>query len=154
MRTKSISVRSNGRKKKIGKLVNKKYLTPAAFSYMIAKVMHMEQVLQQTLLYDFYGELLTEHQRSVYEDVVLNDISYSEAAQDLGVSRQGVHELIKRCNKILEGYESKLHLVERFLCIRQKVEQIQELAGQCGEIDKETLAREVSEISGSILEEL
>ncbi|MDO4297283.1 MAG: DNA-binding protein [Lachnospiraceae bacterium] len=114
----------------------------------------MEQVLQQTLLYDFYGELLTEHQRSVYEDVVLNDISYSEAAQDLGVSRQGVHELIKRCNKILEGYESKLHLVERFLCIRQKVEQIQELAGQYGEIDKETLAREVSEISGSILEEL
>ena len=41
----------------------------------------MEEFLQQTLLYDFYGELLTEHQRKVYEEVVLNDLSYSEAAE-------------------------------------------------------------------------
>ena len=71
----------------------------------------MEEFLQQTLLYDFYGELLTEHQRKVYEEVVLNDLSYSEAAEMFGVSRQGVHELVKRCNKILSEYESKLHLV-------------------------------------------
>lgn len=129
-------------------------MTATRFSYMIAKVMHMDQVLQKTLLFDFYGELLTEHQRKVYEEVVLNDISCSEAAEDLGVSRQGVHELVKRCNRILEGYEEKLHLVERFLCIRQKVEQIQMLTDQCGEMDQETLAREVREISGSILEEL
>lgn len=114
----------------------------------------MNQVLQKTLLYDFYGELLTEHQRNVYEEVVLNDISCSEAAEDLGVSRQGIHELVKRCNKILEDYESKLHLVERFLRIRQKVEEIQMLADQCGGMDKETLANQVREISGSILEEL
>ena len=65
----------------------------------------MEEFLQQTLLYDFYGELLTEHQRKVYEEVVLNDLSYSEAAEMFGVSRQGVHELVKRCNKILSEYE-------------------------------------------------
>lgn len=40
---------------------------------MITKVIAMEKILEQTLLYDFYGELLTEHQRQVYEDVVLND---------------------------------------------------------------------------------
>lgn len=40
----------------------------------------MEKILEQTLLYDFYGELLTEHQRQVYEDVVLNDFSLSEVA--------------------------------------------------------------------------
>lgn len=85
----------------------------------------MEEFLQQTLLYDFYGELLTEHQRRVYEEVVLNDLSYSEAAEMFGVSRQGVHELIKRCNKILAEYESKLHLVERFVQIRETVKQIQ-----------------------------
>ena len=61
----------------------------------------MEKIVEQTLLYDFYGELLTEHQRTVYEDVVMNDISYSEIAQERGISRQGVHDLIKRCNKIL-----------------------------------------------------
>ena len=81
----------------------------------------MEEFLQQTLLYDFYGELLTEHQRKVYEEVVLNDLSYSEAAEMFGVSRQGVHELVKRCNKILSEYESKLHLVERFVQIRETV---------------------------------
>ena len=61
----------------------------------------MEQFVQQTLLYDFYGELLTEHQRRIYEDVVLNDYSLSEVAADLGISRQGVHDNVKRCNKIL-----------------------------------------------------
>ena len=47
---------------------------------MITKVIAMEKILEQTLLYDFYGELLTEHQRQVYEDVVLNDFSLSEVA--------------------------------------------------------------------------
>ena len=100
----------------------------------------MEEFLQQTLLYDFYGELLTEHQRKVYEEVVLNDLSYSEAAEMFGVSRQGVHELVKRCNKILSEYESKLHLVERFVQIRETVKQIQKMASQIDFIDKETLA--------------
>lgn len=114
----------------------------------------MEEFLQQTLLYDFYGELLTEHQRKVYEEVVLNDLSYSEAAEMFGVSRQGVHELVKRCNKILSEYESKLHLVERFLQIRETVKQIQKMASQIDFIDKETLASGVRELSGKILEEL
>ena len=114
----------------------------------------MEEFLQQTLLYDFYGELLTEHQRKVYEEVVLNDLSYSEAAEMFGVSRQGVHELVKRCNKILSEYEAKLHLVERFVQIRETVKQIQKMASQIDFIDKETLASGVRELSGKILEEL
>ena len=44
----------------------------------------MEKILEQTLLYDFYGELLTEHQRQVYEDVVLNDFSLSEVCGSAG----------------------------------------------------------------------
>ena len=71
----------------------------------------MEKILEHTLLYDFYGELLTEHQRQVYEDVVLNDFSLSEVAENRGISRQGVHDMIRRCNKCLEEYENKLHLV-------------------------------------------
>lgn len=114
----------------------------------------MEQVLQRTLLYDFYGELLTEHQRSVYEDVVLNDISCSEAAQDLGISRQGVHELVRRCDRILEDYESKLHLVERFLRVRSKVEQIRALSRADAGADSGSFADRVREIADSILEEL
>ena len=75
----------------------------------------MEKIVEQTLLYDFYGELLTEHQREVYGDVVLGDLGYSEAAQEYGVSRQGVHDLVKRVNRQLLSYEKKLGLVERFL---------------------------------------
>ena len=51
----------------------------------------MEKIVAQGLLYDFYGELLTEHQRRVYEDVVFNDMSLSEIAEEQGISRQGVH---------------------------------------------------------------
>ena len=89
----------------------------------------MEKIVAQGLLYDFYGELLTEHQRRVYEDVVFNDMSLSEIAEEQGISRQGVHDMIRRCNRTLEEYEEKLHLVEKFLNIRSQVMEIHELAG-------------------------
>ena len=56
----------------------------------------MDRILEQNLLYDFYGELLTEHQQRVYEDAVYNDMSLSEIAGEQGISRQGVHDLIKQ----------------------------------------------------------
>ena len=59
----------------------------------------MEKFVEQGYLYDFYGELLTERQQQVYESVVLEDYSLSEVAEDLGISRQGVHDMVKRCNK-------------------------------------------------------
>ena len=107
----------------------------------------MEKFVEQTLLYDFYGELLTERQQQVYESVVLEDYSLSEVAEDLGISRQGVHDMIKRCNHTLEEYESRLHLVEKFLCIRKQVQRIKELAVGYN-------AGEITEISNKILEEL
>lgn len=107
----------------------------------------MEKFVEQTLLYDFYGELLTERQQQVYESVVLEDYSLSEVAEDLGISRQGVHDMIKRCNHTLEEYESRLHLVEKFLCIRKQFQKIKELAVGYN-------AGEITEISNKILEEL
>lgn len=95
----------------------------------------MEKIVEQGLLYDFYGELLTEHQKQIYEDAVYNDMSLSEIAEEQGISRQGVHDLIKRCDKLLAGYESKLHLVEKFQSTRKKVEKIREL-NQCEEITR------------------
>ena len=107
----------------------------------------MEKFVEQTLLYDFYGELLTERQQQVYESVVLEDYSLSEVAEELNISRQGVHDMIKRCNHTLEEYESRLHLVEKFLCIRKQVQKIKELAVGYN-------AGEITEISNKILEEL
>ena len=107
----------------------------------------MEKIVAQGLLYDFYGELLTEHQRRVYEDVVFNDMSLSEIAEEQGISRQGVHDMIRRCNRTLEEYEEKLHLVEKFLNIRSQVMKIHELADKYH-------AEDIAAISKVILEEL
>ena len=88
----------------------------------------MEKIVEQALLYDFYGELLNEHQRKVYEDAIFNDLSFSEIADEYGISRQGVFDLIKRVNKTLANYESKLHLIEKFQETKTKVARIDSLA--------------------------
>ena len=107
----------------------------------------MEKFVERTLLYDFYGELLTKRQQQIYESVVLEDYSLSEVAEELNISRQGVHDMIRRCNRTLEEYEEKLHLVEKFLNIRSQVIKIHELA------DKYR-AEDIAAISYVILEEL
>ena len=134
------------------KYVKKKYLTPCTKWYKIAKVIKMDEILKQSLLYDFYGELLTEHQKEIYEQFIVEDLSLSEIAKDAGISRQGVHDLIKRCNKILEEYEEKLHLVERFLSVKEKVHKMNELLSDAQE--ESELIQAIREISGEIIEEL
>ena len=107
----------------------------------------MNEILEQALLYDFYGELLTDHQKEVYEQFVLEDLSLGEIAREEGISRQGVHDMIRRCNRTLEEYEEKLHLVEKFLNIRSQVIKIHELADKYH-------AEDIAAISNVILEEL
>ena len=108
----------------------------------------MDEILKQSLLYDFYGELLTSHQKEIYEQFIVEDLSLSEIARDAGISRQGVHDIIKRCNKILEEYEEKLHLVEKFLAISEKVHRIHDLLTEAEDLE------EIRKISKEIIEEL
>ena len=56
----------------------------------------MEKIVEQGLLYDFYGELLTKHQRQIYERIVYDNLSLGEIAQEEGVSRQAVHDIVRR----------------------------------------------------------
>ena len=109
----------------------------------------MRDILKSSLLYDFYGELLTEHQKEVYEDFVLNDLSLGEIAEERGISRQGVHDLIKRCDKILNDYEEKLHLIERFSKTKEDVKKICMLAD--GEINQKNIS-EIKSIAHEILD--
>lgn len=113
----------------------------------------MERIVEQGLLYDFYGELLTEHQKKIYEDVVYNDLSLAEIAQENGISRQGVHDLKRRCDRLLQEYEDKLHLVERFMRIRDQIKELEELTRQT-EMTREELQAAVTALSNQILEEL
>ncbi|MEE3420658.1 MAG: sigma factor-like helix-turn-helix DNA-binding protein [Lachnospiraceae bacterium] len=84
----------------------------------------MDNLYRETLLYDFYGDLLTHRQKQIFEEVVMNDLSLTEAAEEFGISRQGIHDMIRRCTNTMNDYESKLHLVDTFLEIRKKAEEI------------------------------
>ena len=113
----------------------------------------MERIVEQTLLYDFYGELLNEHQRGVYEDAVFNDLSLSEIADEYGISRQGVHDLIKRVSNTLEGYELKLHLVEKFMDTKAKITRIDELVDSYIKDEDMSYIHEIKKLSKEIIED-
>ena len=114
----------------------------------------MENKISQGNLYDFYGEMLNEHQREVYEDFVLNDLSLGEIAADRGISRQAVHDSVKRSTKQLEEYEAKLHLIEKFVNIRDKVKRINTLCESDEANEWIEAKQEIETIANDILEEL
>lgn len=114
----------------------------------------MKKIVEQGLLYDFYGELLTEHQRKVYEAAVYDDLSLTEIADEHGISKQGVHDLIKRCTKTMQGYEDRLHMIRRFEAIKENAELLQKLSKESADISNLELRDKVNTISSNILEEL
>ena len=81
----------------------------------------MDKILEVTMLYDFYGELLGEKQREIFEMYYQNDFSLAEIGEILGVSRQAVFDQLKRTERGLCEYERKLSLVARFRAAREKL---------------------------------
>ena len=86
--------------------------------------MKFDDVTRQSLLYDFYGELLTERQKEVMELYNEENLSLAEIAEEFGISRQGVHDALHKAQKALEEYERKLGLVERFSATREAIDNI------------------------------
>ena len=121
---------------------------------MSQDVNKVEKIVEQGLLYDFYGELLTEHQKSIYEAAILEDYSLSEIAEMYGISRQGVHDLVKRCDKILLQYEEKLKLVHKFTLTKELVSQIEELSGKSQGTDSEKNLKKIHLLAENIMKEL
>ncbi len=87
----------------------------------------LEKFLRITLLYDFYGALLTEKQRQCIEMHYLSDLSLAEIAEYFHVSRQAIYDILRRAVDILENYEFKLCLVERFENNRKILQQVSDL---------------------------
>ena len=113
----------------------------------------MEKIVEQGLLYDFYGELLTEHQKSIYEAAVYEDMSLTEIADEHGISKQGVHDLIKRCTKTLQSYEDKLHMIRRFEAIKFSAEELMKVSNS-SDMSGDELRKITGDISSRIMEEL
>ena len=104
----------------------------------------MEKIVEQGLLYDFYGELLTKHQQSVYKDVVFNDLSLSEIADEQGITRQG--------DRTLLGYEEKLGLIAKFQKTKEKVTEIHRLTEEFSQTQNQALIEAIGRISNEILD--
>jgi predicted DNA-binding protein YlxM (UPF0122 family) len=77
--------------------------------------------LEMTMLFDFYGGLLTEKQREYFDLYHNEDMSLAEIAANVGITRQGVHDILRRATGILEGAERKTGLIQRFSELREGV---------------------------------
>ena len=95
----------------------------------------MDKFARVALLADFYGPLLTEKQRNVLDLYYQQDFSLAEIADLSKISRQGIHDLLKRTEQNLAQYEDKLGLVQRFWAERDKLAEGRDLAQNLSEQD-------------------
>lgn len=120
----------------------------------------LKEKVELSILFDFYGELLKNHNKQIFEDYILNDLSLSEIAVGKGISRQGVHDIVKRCSKQLKECEEKLNLIKEFNETKVKANRIKEIAHQLMELsslkeEKELhQLNEIIELANEIMEEL
>lgn len=99
------------------------------------------------LLFDFYGALLTEKQRFVFELYYHNDLSLVEIAEQEDISRQAVHDILKRSENTLYDYEKRLHLVEKFTKTKDELANALEIIDN---IEHEKKTDELKELRRSI----
>lgn len=102
--------------------------------------------LQMTLLFDYYGELLTDRQRMCFDLRHNQDLSLAEIAQELNVSRQGVHDNLNRAEALLINMEEKTGCVRRDLQCRKAARKIAALAEQLADYGDETVSRLAAQI--------
>ncbi|MDD4200055.1 MAG: YlxM family DNA-binding protein [Eubacteriales bacterium] len=86
--------------------------------------MKIDDITRQSLLYDFYGALLTQRQSQVMKLYHEENLSLAEIAEELKISRQGVYDALKKAENSLKAYEKKLGLIERFGSTRDVIEEI------------------------------
>ena len=110
--------------------------------------MAAEEAVLRTMLFDFYGELLTEKQREYFDLHYNEDLSLAEIAALTGISRQGVWDIIRRAEATLRDIEAKTGLVARFRARREALSGVEaRLSGLLSSPDAEArrVAREVME---------
>lgn len=101
----------------------------------------MDEIFKKSILYDLYGGLLSDNQKTVYEYHVLDDLSFSEIGDELSISRQAAYDLFKTADKKLKEVDKKLELSSRF----------KEIEKNATEIKKNTTDKKIINLSNKII---
>ena len=112
------------------------------------------QTYRMTMLFDFYGEVLTPRQKEFFDLYYNEDLSLAEIAENYGISRQGVRDVIVRAEAIMTDLEDKTGLMKRFLQMQQQGQAILDAAEKIQTVnyrqyDNPELARLADEITRS-----
>ena len=84
------------------------------------------QTYRMTMLFDFYGEILTDRQKEFFDLYYNEDLSLAEIAENYGISRQGVRDVIVRAEAAMTELEDKTGLIRRFMQMQKKVQGIED----------------------------
>lgn len=107
----------------------------------------MDKKIEVSWLLDFYGQLLTNKQRQVMDMYFNEDVSLSEIAEGLGVSRQAVHDIIGRSETSLFEYENKLGLLKQFSFMSGKMKEISKRLKSCKTLEeRDDICKEIDEL--------
>ena len=104
-----------------------------------------------TMLFDFYGELLTDKQKELFDLYYNEDLSLTEIAENAGITRQGVRDAITRSESILRETEDRLGLVKKYSGLEDKIAQIADAAGYISRINANLRNYEIAVCTEKIL---
>ena len=104
----------------------------------------LKEIVELTRLYDVYGPLLSDHKKEIFESYVLDNYSLGEIAEQVGLSRQGVRDIVKRCSKELQAAEEKLGFLKKMDSITDRLEEAKE----------KTKDREIVDILTSVIADI
>ncbi len=107
-------------------------LSPVLSKLTLQVILLLKKTIKITMLFDFYGSMLTEKQQQIIKSYFYNDLSLSEIADNIGISRQGVYDHLHRSEASLENYEAKLGLLEKYNKIRKNINDLENMMSAKG----------------------
>ena len=111
------------------------------------------QTYRMTMLFDFYGEILTQRQKEFFDLYYNEDLSLGEIAENCGISRQGVRDVIVRAEAAMQEIEDQTGLIRRFMQMQPKIAAIEEAAQQIKTINYRQYENpQLDELAATILE--
>jgi hypothetical protein len=113
-----------------------------------------DNTLEMALLFDFFGDLLSEKQREYFDLYYNDDLSLSEIAEISGISRQGVRDMLKKAESSLREYEEKTGVVARFTQMQKKLMELKLMADKIYDISSDNTVKSLAHNISAGLDEL